>query len=86
MPPRSHGQAGQAGGKFRSQGIYAEEDYRARRMAEGVALPAGDRAAFEQLLQQALAVKDAIGSPLTLQNQIMRRRAAWLLEQSSDLF
>lgn len=32
-------QAGQAGGKFRSQGIYAEEDYRARRMAEGVALP-----------------------------------------------
>jgi hypothetical protein len=54
--------------------------------AEGVALPAGDRAAFEQLLQQALAVKDATGSPLTLQNQIMRRRAAWLLEQSPDLF
>lgn len=54
--------------------------------AEGVALPAGDRAAFEQLLQQALAVKDAPGSPLTLQNQIMRRRAAWLLEQSPDLF
>jgi hypothetical protein len=54
--------------------------------AEGVALPAGDRAAFEQLLQQALAVKDTTGSPLTLQNQIMRRRAAWLLEQSPDLF
>lgn len=54
--------------------------------AEGVALPAGDRAAFEQLLQQALAVKDAPNSPLTLQNQIMRRRAAWLLEQSPDLF
>lgn len=54
--------------------------------AESIALPAGDRAAFEQLLQQALAVKDETGSPLTLQNQIMRRRAAWLLEQSPDLF
>jgi hypothetical protein len=31
--------------------------------AEGHALPAGDRALFEQLLQQALAIKDQAGSP-----------------------
>ena len=54
--------------------------------AESMALPAGDRAAFENLLQQALTVKDVAGSPLTLQNQVMRRRAVWLLEQSPDLF
>jgi hypothetical protein len=54
--------------------------------AESIALPAGDREAFESLLRQALTVSDAAGSPLTLQNEVMRRRAAWLLEQSPDLF
>jgi predicted anti-sigma-YlaC factor YlaD len=54
--------------------------------AEGHALPAGDRALFEQLLQQALAIKDQAGSPLTLQNEVMRRRARWLLEKADDLF
>jgi hypothetical protein len=54
--------------------------------AEAIALPAGDRLAFESLLQQALAVKEPAGSPLSLQNQVMRRRAQWLLEQSPDLF
>lgn len=54
--------------------------------AEGHALPAGDRALFDQLLQQALAIKDQAGSSLTLQNEVMRRRARWLLEKTDDLF
>ena len=54
--------------------------------AESYAQPAGDRILFEQLLQQALAVKDEAGSPLTLQNEVMRRRARWLLEKIDDLF
>jgi predicted anti-sigma-YlaC factor YlaD len=54
--------------------------------AEGYAQPAGDRALFEQLLQQAMAIKDEAGSPLTLQNEVMRRRARWLLEKADDLF
>ena len=51
--------------------------------AEGVALPAGDRTAFEALLQQALAV--AARHP-GLQNSVMRERALWLLAQAPDLF
>ncbi|MBP6203137.1 MAG: hypothetical protein KA435_08785, partial [Azonexus sp.] len=54
--------------------------------AEGYAQPAGDRALFESLLQQAVAIKDAPDSPQALQNEVMRRRAAWLLEQAPDLF
>jgi hypothetical protein len=54
--------------------------------AEGYALPAGDRAAFETLLKQALNIRDEANSPLALQNEVMRRRAAWLLEKSEDLF
>lgn len=54
--------------------------------AEGYALPAGERALFEQLLRQALAVKDEAGSPFALQNEVMRRRANWLLEKADDLF
>ena len=34
----------------------------------------------------ALAVADAPDSPDALQNEVMRRRAAWLLEQAPDLF
>lgn len=54
--------------------------------AEGYALPQGDRALFEALLQQALAIKDEAGSPLALGNEAMRRRAAWLLGRADDLF
>lgn len=54
--------------------------------AESYAQPAGDRAMFEQLLHQALAIRDEAGSPLTLQNEVMRRRARWLLEKTDDLF
>lgn len=54
--------------------------------AEGLAQPAGDKAAFVALLQQALAVRDAPGSPMILSNTVMRRRAEWLLETADDLF
>jgi hypothetical protein len=54
--------------------------------AEGIAQPAGDKAAFLDLLQQAVAVKDAPGSPLSLSNEVMRRRARWLMESADDLF
>lgn len=54
--------------------------------AEGYAQPAGDRALFESLLREALAIRDEADSPLALQNEVMRRRARWLLEKSDDLF
>lgn len=54
--------------------------------AEGHALPAGDRVAFEALLHQALAIPEAGDGALALANQVMARRAAWLLEKSPDLF
>lgn len=54
--------------------------------AEGYAQPAGDREMFEQLLRQALTIGDEAGSPLALQNEVMRRRARWLLERTDDLF
>lgn len=54
--------------------------------AEGYAQPAGDRALFESLLREALAIRDEADSPLALQNEVMRRRARWLLEISDDLF
>lgn len=54
--------------------------------AEGYAQPAGDRDQFESLLRQALAIKDEAGSPQALQNEVMRRRARWLLDKTDDLF
>jgi predicted anti-sigma-YlaC factor YlaD len=54
--------------------------------AECYAQPAGDREQFESLLRQALAIKDEAGSPLTTQNEVMRRRARWLLDKADDLF
>lgn len=54
--------------------------------AEGHALPGGDRPMFEGLLKQALAIKEASGSPLAVSNEVMRQRAAWLLSKADDLF
>ncbi len=54
--------------------------------AEGHAQPAGDKELFASLLRQALAIKDEAGSPLTTQNEVMRRRALWLQEKIDDLF
>jgi hypothetical protein len=51
--------------------------------AEGVALPAQDRPAFEALLRQALG---AAKLRRDLQNEVMRERAQRLLESADDLF
>ena len=51
--------------------------------AESVALPAEDKKLFEQLLTQALAISKQHRS---LQNEVMRERAQWLLASMDDLF
>ena len=51
--------------------------------AESIALPAGDRPAFEALLHQALTASSARHD---LQNEVMRERAQWLLDSADDLF
>jgi hypothetical protein len=51
--------------------------------AESIALPAGDRPAFEALLKQALTVGE---TQHDLPNTVMRERAQWLLETADDLF
>jgi predicted anti-sigma-YlaC factor YlaD len=51
--------------------------------AESIALPAGDRAAFDALLRQALLASNAQSD---LQNEVMRERALWLLETADELF
>jgi predicted anti-sigma-YlaC factor YlaD len=51
--------------------------------AEGLALPGGDRAAFDTLLRQALA---AASARRDLPNEVMRERATWLLDNADDLF
>lgn len=54
--------------------------------AEGIAQPAGDKDAFLALLRQAESIKDAPGSPRALANEVMRRRARWLIDNADDLF
>jgi predicted anti-sigma-YlaC factor YlaD len=51
--------------------------------AEAIAQAAGDRTAFEALLQQALSVS---AKRTDLASQVMRRRAQWLLDSADDLF
>jgi predicted anti-sigma-YlaC factor YlaD len=51
--------------------------------AEALAQPAGNRAAFEALLRQALAASDARRD---LGNEVMRQRALWLLATADDRF
>ena len=51
--------------------------------AEGVALPAEDRKQFEQLLKKAIDISQQHRS---LQNEVMRERAQWLLSSVDDLF
>lgn len=63
-------------GQGRSAGPYVAK-------AESIALPAGDRQAFEQLLGQALA---ASADRRDMTNQVMRARAEWLLRTADDLF
>jgi predicted anti-sigma-YlaC factor YlaD len=51
--------------------------------AEAIAQAAGDRQAFEALLQQALSVS---AKRTDLSSQVMRQRAQWLLDNVNDLF
>lgn len=51
--------------------------------AEGVALPAEDRTQFERLLKQAIDISQQNRS---LQNEVMRERAQWLLSVVDELF
>jgi predicted anti-sigma-YlaC factor YlaD len=51
--------------------------------AEGAALAQGQRAEFERLLHQAVAVSDLRRD---LANEVMRERAQWLLKTADDLF
>lgn len=53
--------------------------------AEAVAVPQQDRAQFEQLLQQALAVDADARPQYRLANLIMQRRARWLLTRTDQL-
>lgn len=54
--------------------------------AEGIAQPAGDKAAFRALLGQALALPEAPAGAHSLADEVMRRRARWLLGNADDLF
>lgn len=54
--------------------------------AVGVALPAGDRAGFERLLEQALAVDPERDPSQRLANTIAQRRARHLLARADELF
>jgi hypothetical protein len=51
--------------------------------AEALAQPAGDRPAFEALLRQAIEIAQ---SRRDLNNEVLRTRAAWLLETIDDRF
>jgi hypothetical protein len=63
-------------GAGRHAGVYVAQ-------AEALALPAGDRAAFEGLLRTALKVA---ATHRTLSNEVMRERAQWLLGTADDRF
>lgn len=54
--------------------------------AQFVALPAQDRAAFEDVLHKALEVDVAAASQRRLANVLAQRQATWLLTQADDLF
>jgi predicted anti-sigma-YlaC factor YlaD len=54
-------------------------------LAEAVALPRQDRAQFELLLEQALAVDVDARPQYRLANLIMQRRARWLLSRTDEL-
>jgi predicted anti-sigma-YlaC factor YlaD len=54
--------------------------------AESVCIPAENRAQFESLLNQALAVNPDDDTPTRLENLIMQRRARWLLSRVEKLF
>ena len=54
--------------------------------AEAVCVPRQDRAEFESLLKQALAINADARPEFRLANLVMQRRARWLLGRINDLF
>ena len=54
--------------------------------AEAVSLPKENRAEFESLLKQALAIDPNAKPEWRLENTIMQQRARWLLSRVPDLF
>ncbi|MFN7723805.1 MAG: TRAP transporter TatT component family protein [Rubrivivax sp.] len=73
---RAYFEQAQTLGAGRNAGVFVAQ-------AEALALPAGDRPAFEQLLRQALAAAE---QRRDLANQVMRERAQWLLDTADDRF
>ena len=55
-------------------------------LAESVAVSQQDRAQFEQLLKQALAIDVDTRPQWRLANVVMQRRARWLLSRTDQLF
>ncbi len=55
-------------------------------LAESVAISAQNRAQFEQLLKQALAIDVDARPQWRLANVVMQRRARWLLSRTDQLF
>ena len=54
--------------------------------AEAVSLSKQNRAEFETLLKQALAINPDEKPEWRLENMIFQKRARWLLDRVSDLF
>jgi predicted anti-sigma-YlaC factor YlaD len=55
-------------------------------LAENVSLQEQNRAEFEGLLKQALAIDVNAKPEYRLANLIMQRRARWLLQRTDELF
>jgi predicted anti-sigma-YlaC factor YlaD len=55
-------------------------------LAESVSVARQDRAAFQHLLEQALAVDVDVKPELRLANLIYQKRARWLLSRADELF
>lgn len=54
--------------------------------AEAVCIPTEDRARFESLLRQALALDVDADPSSRVENLVVQRRAAWLLQRIDELF
>lgn len=54
--------------------------------AENVSVPKQNRAEFESLLRQALAISPDARVEWRLSNTVMQKRAAWLLSREDELF
>ena len=55
-------------------------------LAETVSISKQDRAEFESLMKRALAIDPNTKPEWRLSNNVMQRRARWLLSREDDLF